>query len=287
MAKKMPQYVHNQICAFCDNVANSDEHFLGNWLNKIFPRLPNQKSIQRSASVIGGVGKPPRVDRVKATLKNGTATTRSKRIVCADCNNDWMSQIQDAAIQPMTKMILDSDFVVTAEDRFALARWATMVSMTFEFDDISTLAIPRSQRVQFKEQRKPFEEGWQIWAGMHVGEDWDCRIEHTGFRSYRIGTPPPGEYIFQSTLIGLHHLDVFVFSGPFTPHLGSGLFPVEFSEITRVFGLMQVWPPTEVNVPWRKLDIKSESDMDELSTIIAHMLHRNNNNPILVDLAAK
>jgi hypothetical protein len=60
-----------------------------------------------------------------------------------------MGGIQDATKPIMFPLVKGNPGILTPEKQIQIAKWATMATITSEYDDVETVAIPESDRRHF------------------------------------------------------------------------------------------------------------------------------------------
>ncbi|OEZ50347.1 hypothetical protein JAB1_14620 [Janthinobacterium sp. MP5059B] len=261
MSAKPSQYVHKQQCAFCKNDANSDEHVLPQWLDKILtPRKHEDRTFQSKSRT--------KTDGMSSTVvkqKNGSPRSKRLKVVCVKCNNEWMSVLQDRASSIIIKMIQDVNFLISTKDQAILAAWATMTAMTFEFDDPDTMSILETERLWLRSLRLPPQGEWRIFVGRHSGESWKCRLFHHGYRMFRADkTPLVSETNSQKTIVGIENLDFMIFSTRLENPTVSP-FDQSPSEFSKSHGLIQLHPPTGEDIEWHKSKIRPDIEITHIA----------------------
>lgn len=108
-----------RFCIFCAEPASSKEDAWPLWLLR-------QVGTNRAARIDAERGaQPPRIWRVV-----GTGLT--VRFVCAQCNNGWMSKLENR-VKPIVLRLLDNAGTkLTVQEQTALAAWSVKNAMVFE-----------------------------------------------------------------------------------------------------------------------------------------------------------
>lgn len=134
-------------CIFCAvNNANSGEHLFPMWMHGLLPLGPE-------GSYIGErIDEHPKTrvitDYAKVT-KPGEMYTRKLKVVCASCNNGWMSRIEERALPVLSKIVSGDPVNADAEQLSAVACWATLKAIVSEHGDRDTAVTPQIERTAF------------------------------------------------------------------------------------------------------------------------------------------
>jgi hypothetical protein len=159
-------------CAYCSlqlTVSNrTKEDYWPRWLQKKFPHQRGE----RSAHFTRGLWRPDR------EVSKGMLMIRDKLpVVCKACNNEFGSLIQNAA-KPAIHQILSRGFRSLSIDQLhALAKWAIMFAMTWEFADYATKSISQTSRERFR-LNSEIPENFSIWLGRYCGTGFQLTQQH-------------------------------------------------------------------------------------------------------------
>jgi hypothetical protein len=118
------------ICIFCGKQGGNREHIVGRWM------LRDLGLYSQKFKIGFGMQRPDGgMDEIKAPQPLGSFVTDQ---ICANCNNGWMSQLEDAAKPLLTPLFQDS---LPADDRplfqtlflhsHTLAQWLLKTACTF------------------------------------------------------------------------------------------------------------------------------------------------------------
>ncbi len=146
-------------CIFCQKQTKmTKEHLWPDWLRDYLPRLEqtNQHWV---------IGKDGKVNKGKLH-RPGDAYSTTLRVVCANCNNGWMSRLQIEAKPHLVPLITDSWKPLSLVTQNIVARWAVMFTMVMEYGDPATVGIPPEHRAHFMETGS-VPTNWTIWIGRH------------------------------------------------------------------------------------------------------------------------
>lgn len=104
-------------CIFCGGGPVTQEHVFSKWLQEVFPQSKVGPAV---ASYIHG---PPGAAPYN-TFPTGRVATVTAGIVCATCNNVWMSIVEGAAQGLLTPMALGRPRTLDMQEQLTLATWA-------------------------------------------------------------------------------------------------------------------------------------------------------------------
>ncbi len=155
-------------CIFCGGKPINEEHSWGKWLRAYYPRQdkPGYKKLRV-------IEHRDRSD-FKISKRAGEAQRLKVKCVCYRCNSGWMGSIQDATKLIMLPLVLGRPGILTPEKQLQIATWATMATITSEYDDLLTVTIPPSDRKYFYKKKFP-PQTFRIWIG-HIPPDvWEHR----------------------------------------------------------------------------------------------------------------
>jgi hypothetical protein len=192
-------------CIFCSGFGLSKEHVWPAWLQKVLP-----KNFQRREHQVGiglraftQVGFDESSERGR--LANvGDPLTQQLYVVCKRCNNGWMSELQTEAKQILISLIMGDWPILDKQAQATIASWVTMFTMVAEFAHPQTVAIPLSQREQFRETRVPLPD-WRIWIAPFDGRAWNKKFHHVGMGLFEFPEPdrvPPCNVQITTAAIG-------------------------------------------------------------------------------------
>lgn len=96
--------------------------------------------------------------------RQGSPHAQQLRIVCGDCNQEWMSRVQNDAKTSLTRLMRDDWRDLTLVEAGKIATWVAMVTMCLEFADLRTQAVPPEERRALMETGEP-PTNWLIGIG--------------------------------------------------------------------------------------------------------------------------
>lgn len=108
-----------RVCIFCGRSANSREHLLPDWLQKLFP----SDGLAVHFRQIGDV---------KTSWEKKRFSEKTKR-VCADCNLGWMSRLEEVAKPILAPAITRSQaYAFDLRAQWLAAQWAVKTCYVFQ-----------------------------------------------------------------------------------------------------------------------------------------------------------
>lgn len=142
-------------CLFCDNAVNSKEHVWPRWLI----RLLNAAEESR----------PMSLRRHDGTVANWLAKNSPLQFkeVCIQCNNEWMSDLENAAIPVMTPLIRGKAMTLNTGQQTTIGAWATKCAMLFDAHDAGDVFYDRLDRLHFRRSLTPPLNSTGIWLGRY------------------------------------------------------------------------------------------------------------------------
>lgn len=149
-------------CTFCKGSGLSKEHFWPDWLRAYMNTSASDMHITELHRSEGKV--PATVDR--RSERPGNVITKKFRVVCANCNNGWMSRLEES-IKPFLVSVLEGKRHTLDENGIAeLARWIVMKVMVSEYAEDGTQLTPYPDRNRFRESQE-IPSYFRIYMGKH------------------------------------------------------------------------------------------------------------------------
>jgi hypothetical protein len=173
-------------CIFCDDAANSKEHFWSSWMHGMLPAVPNPKHDRRFYSFHPSAGH--REDGPHA--KPGSIHTIKIRAVCKRCNNGWMSQLEEQSRPFLTPMINGTPIVLDEKQVEVVARWITLKCIVAEHATRNSSLTPRHDRESFKENGA-IPAYFRIYCANHNMADAAGYMRHTSDLRLTLGPHDP------------------------------------------------------------------------------------------------
>jgi hypothetical protein len=114
-------------CIFCGGRPLSKEHIWGQWVLEHVPRTTNKYNFGKIV-----VGKNPKDTTEDSRVRTGDPLNANVRVVCANCNSGWMSQIQERAKPHLIPLFKGQSVWLDMSAQAAIATWAIMATITSE-----------------------------------------------------------------------------------------------------------------------------------------------------------
>jgi hypothetical protein len=162
-------------CIFCQEKNKlTREDFFPRWFREIYPaplesqrsRLNAEVSWHEQDATTGEI-----VTKIAPSklARPGDLADQTLRVVCAPCNNGWMSRLQQAAKPHLIPYIEGRWARPNRIARKLISSWATMFAMVVEFGDEPSAVVPPIERQVFMRDLRP-PIGACVWAGRLAGD---------------------------------------------------------------------------------------------------------------------
>lgn len=269
-------------CIFCGGERMSKQHVLPNWLGEYFPKKQNDVKVQRLVYI----EKQQESMKVQPVIrkKQGHLGTLKIRNVCQNCNNGWMSKLEES-VKPIVENLIKGQVVgLSKKDQDALTRWVILVNIMIEYTDEKTMAIPSEDRKILMEGGIP--NGWVVWIGYCNSDNWNFRYKHNGAAvmtesDYKAGNKIPKKCNIQFTTIGIGCLYIHA--------IKSCLDYIPMISHSEEIGLLQIHPYQKdipiLRIPKYIGDIDAETIPDFIYMGLINGKSENEIKNIFVDLS--
>lgn len=229
------------VCLFCGGSPLTEEHVYGKWLRREIPKNePNHKRLRV-------IQHTSRAD-FKVKTQGGDGRTLKLKIACKTCNTGWMKDFQDEAIGVIKPMALGKSLVLDGPKQLIIANWATMVTMTAEYADRSTVSISQAERTFFYKNKFP-PDTFRVWIGRLPVGLWKPARVHIPMSILEQDKPSDGALSNLNTQESTHvigELFIHVLSSPFTDIVKDWTLPSPVSS-----ALIEIWPLSHrLSIAW-------------------------------------
>lgn len=231
-------------CIFCEGGNLSKEHFWPKWAAELLPKFPNNEHVEH-LSTFTQLTKP--VGSPKIRTKQGNSWTKTVRVVCASCNNGWMSALETKVRPILTSLIATNPQTLPTNSLLVLSQWIALKVMVAEHNQRRDAVTPLEDRKAFKDGLK-IPPNFQIWIAKCGTEGWEATYwRHAATVGFNTFTPPTdGLKNIHSITFGIGDLLIHVMqtSIPNWPHKFKVLSPNIIVPIYPIDGSVN-WPPSK------------------------------------------
>jgi hypothetical protein len=145
-------------CIYCRGPGLSKEHIWPKWLRDYIDmddlNYPLQRAIEYPTHI---------TDSIKVI--SGHPFSRRVRMVCSNCNNGWMSQIQEDVKPVIVDLFQGKRFEIFRRPRRLISSWAAMSTIAADATSERFAVVSEEERKEFFRNRLP-PEHWRIWIGL-------------------------------------------------------------------------------------------------------------------------
>lgn len=185
-----------------------------------------------------------------------TALLESKtRAVCAKCNNQWMSKIENSTKPLLVPMIMgrQAEVVLSPGEQEQIAIWAFKTSLML-IAASSDATVPLSEFHQFHESRLPSRNAI-VWAAAYQGR-LAARSHLEGLFMKVRGVPPDSPNGYVAT-INVYRMVLQVFG-----YFGRDVIPVSSEDGP---SMLRIWPIHDSSVVWPRNGLAfDDSNIDNI-----------------------
>jgi hypothetical protein len=214
------------------------EHPWSDFMGRFIPKGPRDTHVETWDTF--EVNTPVRPTEVRR--RRGHMTTRKLRRVCRDCNNVWMSRIEDEAKPYLLPMMSGQNVYMDRTAQKKVVDWITLKCMVFENNRREDAATTLEQRQRFMEKREiPAYTQIHLFRCGETPWDWQFHRHSANFTASPPPTPlHPRRKNAQSFAFGVGELLAYV--------LQAFAADIEF-RFERIHA-RQIWPPIDEFVAW-------------------------------------
>ncbi|MDM0056291.1 hypothetical protein [Variovorax fucosicus] len=153
----------NKACIFCGKTGNlTKEHLWPKWLD-------GHLLVSRDPAYIHRTFASERLEPfklVRSQERQGPVTTKRLRVVCASCNNGWMSRLESSVKLPLLGLIRRDNLALNSQEALQTARWIALKTMVAEHDmSEAVLTLPEDRLALCEHGAIPTY--FRIWIASH------------------------------------------------------------------------------------------------------------------------
>jgi hypothetical protein len=194
-------------CIFCERFGNmSKEHIWPEWAAELFKLNPSPVHEEFHMRF---TEKTKLVDKPKVVNRQGSVATKKMRVVCEDCNNGWMSELEDSIKPILTPLILGNPSTIDQSQQELVARWIGVKVLVSEQNNQSDVISDQRHRTALMVDGAV--PGYlHIWIAPVKAEKWETGYyRETGTLSRTLEPPPKTKKNVQSNAFGFGRLFMF------------------------------------------------------------------------------
>lgn len=168
---------NRRICLFCGAEDSSAEHIWPRKLRRFTGPLADAYIERKKHTEV--TPNLSRIDIVSHWRRHGRdATSTTRRIVCKECNNTWMSDLQNRAINVLAPLIEGNEATCSDEDLDTVAAFAALFAICRQYLDLkATHAVSPMDLESFYQAKAP-NDHWRIWMAPYSGTSWAKNAAH-------------------------------------------------------------------------------------------------------------
>ena len=161
-----------KLCIFCGKSGVTKEHVWADWLD---PYL--MTGVVNHGRMSGTIYRTHAVREVKK--QSGSSQSGRVRVVCRECNNGWMSVLQNEAKPILVPLLKGEKTILHRKAQSILAAWIAMFTMVAEFQSRTPrkVAISPAHRRHLMDRRM-VPSDWKIWIGYYERQSWPAVYVH-------------------------------------------------------------------------------------------------------------
>jgi hypothetical protein len=254
-------------CLFCGRtwspgaVGKSREHVLGQWMRRLEENHPSERRSYAAGFEFDEAAKELVEVRPEIVFRKAALLTLKTREVCEDCNQGWMSDLEEAVKPTILQLVRSAKtgiaIALGREAARQLARWAQKTALTYELTD----DVPHVGNVAMGQQLRDGNplRGSMVWVVRHP-RDYDLSIALAHIDVSSTPVPQPGPPDRQVLLVDIvyHYISIFIFITDSPGQVGPPLSPTQWTLL---------WPPSGPGlVEYPPLSSVSGTELTELFT---------------------
>ena len=247
-------------CIFCGGDTLTKEHVWAEWLKPHIPRTIPKFNVGKNLFSPNG--------RVESSVKRQEGDPHAKRLrcVCKTCNIGWMAKLQEEVKPIVVAMLSGGQTRLYVKQQTILSAWIGMAVMVGEFEDLSTIAIPQSDRTFLMESRK-LPSTWRVWIGRYSRQEWKPRWLHNTLFVAKEDTPGlKDDRIYPPNTQNTTWIVGNIFTHSLSSSLRGALRRWNFPMSVRS-ALLQIWP-VKTNHDWPPVRIMTDADAETAGTAL-------------------
>ncbi len=235
-------------CIFCGKInALTREHVFPLWMHSHLPKGADVYRREATRSLTNMPLSTPMC--VSAPLRGGPQITTAS-VVCAHCNNTWMSSLEQQARPLLIPLVQGKAYFFNARNLKELASWIALKVIVLQHHEPPAIIYDEDERKSFFDSKIPSER-MNIWLARHNSRSWECA--YTSHSSGVFMKEKEGEQEdfnspnIQTLTLGMGKLAIFVISVPdpsraekfdLRSYFGEAFCPLSWQKDSTL-----LWPP--------------------------------------------
>lgn len=218
------------VCVYCGKPGRSREHYWGKWLSKL---LNSSATMTDHFLTHFDLESGTYINKLGPLTRQGGIHRQQIKAPCRACNSGWMKKANERARPTIERLAFEGPWEMTEAERASFARWAVLMSMTYEFADLVTVVTTQEERDRLRCNLTP-PDHWGVFIAPYSGGAWTERHNHRALALLE------GENAFPYQ--AKSQTNAFVIGKTFVNTV-SGLFSqIDAASYGSAFGVMVVWP---------------------------------------------
>ena len=247
------------VCIFCGGRPISKEHTWAKWLRQYVPMSATDHN--ESLATIGIATIRQRIAR----RRSGDLRRRGVKCVCEQCNNGWMSAMQNVNKEVLVSLATGKSTLITVEQQINLAAWIAIFATCSEYRTPERATVSQAIRtLLWKKQVAP--PTWGIWIGHHKpSQRWRSYLKHF---TLRFSNDLPQGTAFDPKIYPLNsHITTFRVGNMFSHVIGTNVdqrFVIGgYSFTDGEQKLLRIWPATQA-IFWNPPPALTDEEADRI-----------------------
>jgi hypothetical protein len=252
-----------RFCIFCGRPGLTHEHVWPDWLKQYIP-----KDMTDYTALTATIH--PTHSELRRKKQPGDIRSRRLRIVCKECNNGWMSRLQENAKPSLLHLVQGEVTAFDVPTQSLLSSSVAMFVMVAEYFDPYKVTTSQEQRTYLFENGRAPSSNWRIWIGDYQRSKW---VGHLAHFAVPISSPEYVPEIMDNGLPRPNTQTMTFVVGRLYVHVASSMTDIfENWRLYRTDLLAQIWPIQRNIIGW---PLKAMTDRD--ADNIAAAFHRFSN----------
>lgn len=223
----------NKTCIFCARRADSDEDVIPKWITRLLRKQERERVPMRTSRF----GHGPHDQLAGESIQKVGS-------VCSQCNNGWMSRLEEDVKPILKPMIFGNSVTLMASQQEIIATWMTKCALMYESMATGEVFYNGLDRHHFMKTRSPLA-ATSVWFGQYTG---GIRIIADYRLLSRQQNPGGSVKILVLTLV-LGNLALQLTTARWTHMIPQIELPTMVLKDTKDL-LVQLWPVNLLGVQW-------------------------------------